>query len=131
MTKYLIGIEGKAGDFSAFCPDVLGCASGGKSIEDVKKNMVNALAFHLGDDRIPAPSDPAKIMADPEWADLPDVMWTFVEVPVTVEEQKPMRVNMSLPSSLLHEAERWAKRHGTTRSGLAAVAMREYMAAHG
>ena len=46
--RYLIVIE-RAGDgsYSAFVPDLPGCASCGDTVEEVKRSIREAIAFHL------------------------------------------------------------------------------------
>jgi predicted RNase H-like HicB family nuclease len=45
--RYAIIIEMAAGNYSAYAPDVPGCVATGKTVEDVTRNMAEALAFHL------------------------------------------------------------------------------------
>ena len=45
--KYLVIIEKGAGNYSAYSPDVAGCAATGKSVEETLENMKDALGFHL------------------------------------------------------------------------------------
>ncbi len=45
--KYLVIIEKGAGNYSAYSPDVAGCAATGKSVEETLENMKGALGFHL------------------------------------------------------------------------------------
>ena len=47
METYLIVIGKTATGYSAHCPDVLGCASVGKSVEKVVANMKKALELHF------------------------------------------------------------------------------------
>src|SRR6266446_7070831 len=47
MEIYLILIGRTATGYSAHCPDVLGCASVGKTVEDVVANMKAALELHF------------------------------------------------------------------------------------
>lgn len=47
--RYAIVIEGGAGDFSAYAPDVPGCGAAGESIEEVTTLLREALALHLAD----------------------------------------------------------------------------------
>jgi predicted RNase H-like HicB family nuclease len=44
---YLIVIGRTSTGYSAHCPDVLGCAAVGKTIEEVVANMKKALEFHF------------------------------------------------------------------------------------
>jgi predicted RNase H-like HicB family nuclease len=59
--RYAIVIESGAGNFSAYAPDLPGCIATGKTLIEVKRNMRDAIAFHLagmrGDgDEIPEPT---------------------------------------------------------------------------
>src|SRR5215472_9428230 len=47
MQTYLIVISKTATGYSAHCPDVLGCAAVGKTVEEVIANMKKALEFHF------------------------------------------------------------------------------------
>jgi predicted RNase H-like HicB family nuclease len=47
MDTYLIVIGKTQTGYSAHCPDVLGCASAGKTIEAVVANMKQALELHF------------------------------------------------------------------------------------
>lgn len=47
MRTYLIVIGKTATGYSAHCPDVLGCASVGKTPEQVVRNMKKALELHF------------------------------------------------------------------------------------
>ena len=45
--KFSIIIEKSERNYSAYSPDVLGCAATGKSVEETLKNMREALEFHF------------------------------------------------------------------------------------
>ncbi len=58
METYLIVIGKTTTGYSAHCPDVLGCAAAGKSIEKVRVKMQEALELHfegMMDDGNPIP----------------------------------------------------------------------------
>jgi predicted RNase H-like HicB family nuclease len=60
METYLIVIGRTSTGYSAHCPDVLGCAAVGKTVEEVVANMKRALEFHFegmveDGERIPKP----------------------------------------------------------------------------
>jgi predicted RNase H-like HicB family nuclease len=59
--KYLIVLEPTATGFSAYSPDLPGCASTGSTREECEANMHDAIEFHIDGLRlegepIPAPS---------------------------------------------------------------------------
>ena len=45
--KYLVVIEPTDAGFSAYSPDLLGCASTGTTREEVERNMREAIEFHV------------------------------------------------------------------------------------
>lgn len=47
MAVYLTVIERTPTGYSAYCPDVLGCVTVGKTIDDVVANMKKALELHF------------------------------------------------------------------------------------
>ena len=47
MRKFLIVIEKAENNYSAYSPDVLGCVTTGKTREETRRNMIEALEFHL------------------------------------------------------------------------------------
>ncbi|HUI40697.1 MAG TPA: type II toxin-antitoxin system HicB family antitoxin [Terriglobia bacterium] len=47
MKKYLIVIEETATGYSAYSPDLPGCVSTGRTRPEVKRNMREAIEFHL------------------------------------------------------------------------------------
>ncbi len=59
MQTYLVVIARTATGYSAHCPDVLGCAAVGKSVEKVLTNMKKALELHfegMAEDGDPIPA---------------------------------------------------------------------------
>lgn len=59
--KYAIVIEKAATNYSAFVPDLPGCITTGRTVEEVKRNMREAIELHLDGMRrdgeaIPVPS---------------------------------------------------------------------------
>ena len=44
---YLVGIEPTNTGFSAYSPDLDGCVATGPTLEDVRKNMQEAIEFHV------------------------------------------------------------------------------------
>lgn len=47
MSKYLIIIETTETGFSAYSPDLPGCISTGKTVEETEHNMKEAIEFHI------------------------------------------------------------------------------------
>ena len=58
MNRYLIVIENAGSNYSAYSPDLPGCAATGSTIEETRKNMEGAVEFHvdgLREDGLPVP----------------------------------------------------------------------------
>lgn len=45
--RYAVVVERAAGNFSAYVPDLPGCAATGKTIEEVTREIQEAIVFHL------------------------------------------------------------------------------------
>ncbi|MBN1404360.1 MAG: type II toxin-antitoxin system HicB family antitoxin [Opitutales bacterium] len=83
--RYWIVIERGKNNCSAFCPDVPGCVTTGKSIEDTIKNMREALSCHFeglaeDGDKIPLPGRLSRAKASRQIGEC-DVL-AAVDVPV-------------------------------------------------
>jgi predicted RNase H-like HicB family nuclease len=65
MHRYLVVIENAGSNYSAYSPDLPGCVATGSTPDEAKKNMTEAIEFHLegmGKDglAIPEPSSVAE-----------------------------------------------------------------------
>ena len=119
-------IERGTSGYGVFFPDLPGCTSAGDTIQDAAKGAEEALQGWLDvsaehGDAIPPPSDLDAIAADPDVVEAVRVL-VRADLP-----DKAARVTITLPESLLAEADLYAKRMGFTRSGLLAQAVRERM----
>jgi predicted RNase H-like HicB family nuclease len=47
MRKYAVVIERGANNYSAYVPDLPGCVTTGKTIEEIKTNIREAIELHL------------------------------------------------------------------------------------
>lgn len=47
MKRYLVVVERTDTGFSAYSPDLPGCITTGRSAEEVRENMQEAIEFHL------------------------------------------------------------------------------------
>jgi predicted RNase H-like HicB family nuclease len=68
VTGYLIVIEGSGDSYSAFAPDLPGCAAAGESLEEVEHLMQEAIALHIESLRshgepVPEPQSAARYVA--------------------------------------------------------------------
>ena len=57
--RYAVVIEQAEGNYSAYVPDLPGCVATGASVEDVEREIRNAIRFHiegLKEDGLPVPA---------------------------------------------------------------------------
>ena len=47
MMRYAILIEPGPNNYSAYVPDLPGCITTGRTLEEIKRNMVDAISLHL------------------------------------------------------------------------------------
>jgi predicted RNase H-like HicB family nuclease len=62
MHRFLIVIEKTNGNYSAYCPDLLGCVATGNTSVETELNMHEAVGMHLQgmiEDNLPIPENPA------------------------------------------------------------------------
>ena len=107
-------------DYGVDFPDLPGCVTAGRTLEEARLAAAEALALHLegmaeDGEAAPEPSSTDRIMADPHNRDA-------VAFLVDAEpSSKPVRVNVMLPSDLLRQIDRTTR----NRSRFLAEAARE------
>ena len=47
MSRYLIVIDNAGSNYSAYSPDLPGCATTGPTVEETRRNMKGAIELHL------------------------------------------------------------------------------------
>jgi predicted RNase H-like HicB family nuclease len=115
-------------DYGVSFPDLPGCVTAGRTLDEARTMAAEALALHLeglaaDGAAIPEPSSLEPIMAE---AANRDAVAFLVEAEAAPD--RIVRVNFTLPEALLGEIDRYAERHGQTRSGFLVKAAREAMA---
>lgn len=134
-TKYYPAVaefaeEGPNGEnsYSIFFPDLPGCTSAGRGIQEATTNAIEALALHIAGmiedkDAIPEPS--AINARLPDWAEEVDEAFRFL-APVEMPG-KVVRVNITLDEGLLSRLDAAAAADGASRSGFISTAVREVL----
>jgi predicted RNase H-like HicB family nuclease len=61
MSKYLVRYEKSSTDYGAYVPDLPGCVSTGRALDQTRRRIAKAIEMHLGamredGDEIPKPS---------------------------------------------------------------------------
>jgi predicted RNase H-like HicB family nuclease len=116
-------------DFGVSFPDLPGCVTAGATLDEARSMASEALALHLdgmAEDgvAIPEPSDLEDIMLEREHRDAVAIL---VDGPRHVA--KAVRINITLPSDVLDEIDRYAEAQGLSRSGFLARAAKRALAA--
>ncbi len=110
-------------------PDPPGCVTQGDTPQHVAEMALEALALHVesmveDSDALPEPSSPDAV---PDWIDSAETkVVTHLLVPVELPGRS-VRVNITMDENLLRRADRAASKHGMTRSGLLAEALRAWL----
>ena len=102
-------------DFGVSFPDFPGCVTAGKTLEEARRNAVEALVLHIEGmleegEEIPEPATLDDLAADRA---IKDAIAFLVEVDVA---DKVERFNITARKSQMEEIDRRAKRKGMTRS---------------
>jgi len=115
-------------DFTAIFPGVPGCITAGSTMEELEAMTREALQGHLEvlrDSGQPVPEAldiaAAKAHEDGIGASF------FLAVPVYMETGKIVRLNITMPSSLVDQVDRYAKANRLSRSAFLAQAARRAM----
>jgi predicted RNase H-like HicB family nuclease len=110
-------------------PDLPGCFSAGDTLDEALEMAKEAIELHCEamyeeGMQFPSPRPIAEHKQDPLLA---DATWAIVEVNVEKYFSKPMRLNISLPESLVRSIDSYASTHHLTRSGFLARAAEQAM----
>ena len=131
--KYPIVIHKDSGsDYSVTIPDLPGCFSAGSTIEEAISMAQEAAECHIegmliDSEPIPTPCD---IEVHRDNPDFRDGIWALVQVDISKLSLKSKRINITMPERLVRTVDQYAKKYGSSRSGLLSQAVTEYMASH-
>ncbi|MEX6507067.1 type II toxin-antitoxin system HicB family antitoxin [Jiella sp. M17.18] len=126
MTDYVALIHKDAdSDFGVSFPDLPGCVTAGRDLDEARAMAEEALAFHVEGllqegQTLPRPSSLQSVMADRENRD-----GVAILVPAKPPATRIVRVNVTLPAADLEAIDAYARAHGMTRSGFLAAAARQ------
>jgi len=119
-------------DFSVTIPDLPGCFSAGSTLDEAITMAQEAAECHIeglliDSEPVPTPSD-IEVHKDKPLYD--GGIWALVEVDISKLSLKSKRINITMPERLIRTVDQYAKRFGSSRSGLLSQAVTEYMASH-
>ncbi|TYT73387.1 type II toxin-antitoxin system HicB family antitoxin [Desulfobotulus mexicanus] len=125
--EYYYGIfeVGEEGLTEVHFPDIPGCVTFGENWDEAFRMATDALAASLaGLDKKPTASPREKILSQTNGG---DVVPVILDIKTMRSYEKSVRVNVSIPESLLREIDSFRGKHGKTRSGLLAEAAATYL----
>jgi predicted RNase H-like HicB family nuclease len=131
--RYPIAIE--TGDakhaYGVVVPDLPGCFSAGDTLDQAIANTEEAILLHMEDivDSGHAPPPATKIETLRRRRQFKGMTWAIVDADLGKLNTKAVRLNITLPDRLLHSIDRYARRHGESRSGFLARAAMQAMSA--
>jgi predicted RNase H-like HicB family nuclease len=114
-------------DFGVSFPDFPGVVTAGASLDEARLLAEEALAFHVDGliedgEAIPEPSSLEEVMADKD-----NRSGVAILITLRAETAKVVRVNVTIPEDVLGEIDRYAERHGYSRSGFLTAAAKQAM----
>lgn len=112
--------------YGATLPDFPGCFSAADALEDLPRMIQEAVEVHFeGEDMdVPKPSTLEALAGNPDYT---GGTWLLVEIDTARVNPRAVRLNVSLPESLVRRIDDYARAHGATRSGFLAEAARRTM----
>lgn len=130
MTRYIALVDGKQGSYGVVVPDLPGCTSAGKTIDQAYRNAIEAVRLWIEDaeasgERLPRRRKLEELRKDPDVAAALGEGAAVVLVPVLRDSGRSVRANLSLDAGLLEAIDEAADAHGLTRSAFIASAARE------
>jgi predicted RNase H-like HicB family nuclease len=130
MARYVVLIDGKQGAYGVVVPDLPGCTSAGKTIDQAYRNAIEAVRLWVEDaegsgEKLPRQRTLEALRADPGVAAALAEGAAVALVPVLRDCGRSVRANLSLDAGLLEAIDEAADAHGLTRSAFIATAARE------
>ena len=114
-------------DYGVSFPDLPGCVTAGRTLDEARAFAEEALALHLeglvhDGEAILEPSSLEEVMANPDNRD-----GVAILVATPEHSAKTVRINVTLPEDLLKAIDHYAEDHGFSRSGFLAQAAKRAM----
>jgi len=116
-------------DYGVTVPDLPGCFSAGRTLDEAFAMAQEAVALHLeglieNGQMVPAPGTLEQYTNDPAYK---GGVWAVVSVAPSRLRVKARRINVSIPERVLDAVDRFAKTENETRSGLLVKAAAAYI----
>ncbi len=113
--------KGKKSEYGVSFPDMPGCVTAGKDLDEAYKMAVEALQFHvdgLVEEKMEVPE--ASLIEEVKKKNKDGM--AFFLVPITIPKSKAERINITVPQFVLSKVDNYAKASNQTRSALFARA---------
>ena len=104
----------KRSDYGVTVPDLPGCFSAGKTLDEVRSMAQEAIELHLEgmiDEGLPVPA-PNSIEAHQRNADFSDGTWAVVSIDQSTLRVRAKRINITVPERILDAVDRYFARAG-------------------
>ncbi len=136
MPRYVALVDGSPGAYGVVVPDLPGCTSGGKTVDEALRNAVEAVRLWAEDaladgETLPKARDAESLRADPDAAREIGEGAVLAYVPLLLESGRPAKANLSLDAGLLSAIDEAAAARGLTRSAFLVSAAREKIVSGG
>lgn len=130
VKSYPAILEPTKDGYSVFFPDLSGAVSAGDDYEDAIQNAEECLSLHLygmitDGEKLPKPSHMSKVLKGLDKGELATLIHPDIFSVKARQEDKAIRVNISLPKSLLEAIDSRARQLGIDRSKLLQKAAKE------
>jgi predicted RNase H-like HicB family nuclease len=116
-------------DYGVTVPDLPGCFSAGHTIDEALAMAKEAIELHLEGlaEQGQAIPCPGSIEDHRSHRDFRGGTWALVTIDEATMRVKAVRLNITMPERVLDAVDRFAARHGETRSGLLVRAVTSYI----
>ncbi len=119
----------KRSDYGVIVPDLPGCFSAGRTMDEAMAMAREAIELHLEgliEDGRPIPK-PMRIEDHRKNRDYAGGTWAIVSVDAARFRVNAKRINVTIPERVLDAVDRFARKSGETRSGLLVRAVTTFM----
>lgn len=135
-TRYVVVIDGKPGAFGMWVPDMPGCTSMGKTVDELLLNAQEAVRLWAEDaiedgETVPPPRGFEEIYADSKVSAAIREGAALAIVPLLIDSGRSVKANLSMDAGLLAAIDDAAAARGLTRSAFLSTAAREKISAEG
>ncbi len=132
MASYFALIDGKAGGYGAWFPDLLGCTAMGATIEEAIVNAADAMRDWIEvtaekGGLVPEPNTIETLLADQDTSEAIGEGAVLAHIPLVRETGRPVKANLSIDAGILAAIDEQAERRKLTRSAFVELMARQVL----